>query len=240
MQFYPHRTVEEQAERLPEQLRAAYENSQIDRITISDGASEIEVTGYAEYSYLEEKSYKTQPVRTMDGVIHDIDEYATFLTPRLVIKYSMMNINDYRALMTMLNGRKNGFTVTCYDVVSNSRVTNQMYVAPPSMPVIYQQYLIALGIKEYVIELIGTGAPPNFSTGEMMFVLNNVAKTIFRGATWKDWVNTQSEFSIIYDKYYEQQVVADTKNGVAVYYDNFFVHPNEYIIENGLYTYQDL
>ena len=165
MQFYPHRTVEEQAERLPEQLRESYRNSQIDRITISDGNEDLEVTGYAEYSYLEEKSYKTQPVRTLDGVIHDIEEYATFLTPRLVIKYNMMNIDDYRALMKMLK-RKNGFTVTCYDVVEDRIVTNEMYAAPPSMPIIYQQFLSALGIKEYVIELIGTNAPLKVKNGK--------------------------------------------------------------------------
>ena len=135
MQFYPHRTVEEQAERLPEQLREAYKNSQIDRITIFDGTEELEITGYAEYSYLEEKSYKTQPVRTQDGAIQDIEEYSTFFTPRLIIK--------------------------CYDVVEDAIARNQMYVATPSMPIIYQQFLIALGVQEYNIELIGTNVPIN-------------------------------------------------------------------------------
>ena len=102
MQFYKHRTVNEQANRLPIELREAYKNSQIDRITIFDGTTELEVTGYAEYSYLDEKSYKTQPVRSQDGSIQEIDEYATFLTPRLIIKYNMMGIDDYRSLMNML------------------------------------------------------------------------------------------------------------------------------------------
>ena len=160
MQFYPHRTVEEQAERLPEQLREAYKNSQIDRITIFDGTEELEITGYAEYSYLEEKSYKTQPVRTQDGAIQDIEEYSTFFTPRLIIKYNMMNIDDYRALMKMLK-RRNGFIIKCYDVVEDAIARNQMYVATPSMPIIYQQFLIALGVQEYNIELIGTNVPIN-------------------------------------------------------------------------------
>ena len=102
MQFYAKRTVTEQANRLPIELREAYLKSPIDRITIFDGEKEIELTGYAEYSYLDEKSYKTQPVRTQDGVIQEIEEYATFLTPRLVIKYNMMGIEDYRKLMKML------------------------------------------------------------------------------------------------------------------------------------------
>lgn len=193
MQFYPHRTVEEQAERLPEQLREAYKNSQLDRITIFDGTTELEVTGYAEYSYLNEKSYKTQPVRTQDGEIQEIEEYATFLTPRLIVKYNMMNIDDYRAIMKMFK-KQNGFIVKCYDVVEDKIVRNEMYVAPPSMPIIYQQYLIALGIQEYAIEMIGTNVPTNpdnlkdgtpiisFTVGSQSFETN-------RGRIWEEFVD---------------------------------------------------
>jgi hypothetical protein len=31
-----------------------------------------------------------------------------------------------------------------------------MYFAPPSMPVIYQQYLMAWGVQEFSLEMIGT------------------------------------------------------------------------------------
>ena len=132
-----------------------YRNSQIDRITIFDGTETLEVTGYAEYSFLEEKSYKTQPIRIQNGAIEEIEEYATFLTPRLIIKYNMMGIDDYRSLMKMLK-RRNSFIVNCYDVVEDKIVKNEMYFATPSMPIIYQQYLTAMGIREYTIELIGT------------------------------------------------------------------------------------
>lgn len=238
MQFYPHRTVEEQANRLPEQLRSAYLNSQIDRITISDGASEIEVTGYAEYSYLEEKSYKTQPVRTMDGVIHDIDEYATFLTPRLIIKYNMMNIDDYRALMLMLQ-RKNAFTVECYDVVRDMRVVNEMYFAPSSMPIIYQQYLMSLGIREYTIELIGTNRMP--STNHIEFYIDGELYTVSKGTTWRQWVNNGGvDFDTEYSAAYENWVVVSTFDRENAIYCGYFVHPDERIEENGSYILERL
>jgi hypothetical protein len=207
MQFYPHRTVEEQASRLPFELRQAYQNSQLDRITIFDGTDELEITGYAEYSYLDEKSYKTQPVRTEDGAIQEIEEYATFLTPRLVIKYNMMNIEDYRAIMKMFK-KQNGFIVKCYDVVEDKIVRNEMYVAPPSMPIIYQQYLIALGIQEYAIEMIGTNVPTNpdnikdgtpiisFTVGSQSFETN-------RGRIWEDFVDTSNaDWVYIYEDGY--------------------------------------
>lgn len=184
MNFYPHRTVEEQAARLPYELREAYKNSQIDRIRMFDGNKTIELTGYAEYSYLDEKSYKAQPVRSQDGAIEEIEEYATFLTPRLIVKYNMMGIDDYRSFMKMIKGR-NGFAVQCYDPVEDKIVTNEMYVATPSMPIIYQQYLAALGIKEYNIEMIGTNSQSKITFG-VRFNDGIDRYDVGLGDTWRD------------------------------------------------------
>lgn len=215
MQFYPHRTVEEQANRLPEELREAYKNRQLDRITIFDGIQELEVTGYAEYSYLDEKSYKTQPVRTQDGAIQEIEEYSTFLTSRLIIKYNMMNIADYRALMKMFK-RRNGFIVKCYDVVEDKIVRNEMYVATPSMPVIYQQYLMALGIQEYAIELIGTNVLINPSK-----IGEGTARIKFEVDTWLLEANIGQNWSEFADR---------NPNTVQIKGNNAFFVPNDAII----------
>lgn len=150
-QFYHNRSVQEQQARLPEQYRAIYGNTVLDQIEIDGNV----ISGYFEYSFLSEKSYFTQPTRSSEGSIENINTYATFLTPRLIIKYDMMNIADYRKLMMILNS-KNEFTVTCYDPVLDQRVTHKMYAAPTQMPIIYQQYLIAMGIQEFSLELIGT------------------------------------------------------------------------------------
>lgn len=155
--FYAKRSVEEQRNRLPLSYQDNYVRTQLDRIEI-DGE---EIQGYFEYSFMEEKSYKTQPVRSDDGSIQDLENYQTFLTPRLIIKYNMMEIEDYRKLMKKLKS-KNSFVVTCYDIVEDKRVTHEMYFAPPQMPIIYQQYLMALGIQEYTIELIGTNYKQHF------------------------------------------------------------------------------
>jgi hypothetical protein len=74
----------------------------------------------------------------------------------------MMHIDDYRKLMKLLKS-KNEFQVECYDIVEDKRVTHNMYFAPPQMPIIYQQYLMALGIQEYSIELIGTNSEPKIT-----------------------------------------------------------------------------
>lgn len=151
IKFYPERTIEEQAERLPQDYRNNYRNTVLDQVEIDGNI----IRGYMEYSFLSERSYHEQPTRSLTGAIENINSYTTFLTPRLIIKYNMMNIKDYRTLMTLLQS-KNEFTVTCYDPVLDKRVTHKMYAAPTSMPIIYQQYLMALGIQEFSVELIGT------------------------------------------------------------------------------------
>lgn len=245
MQFYSKRTVEEQASRLPYELREAYRNSKIDRITIFDGKEELEITGYAEYSYLDEKSYKTQPVRTQDGVVNEIEEYATFLTPRLIVKYNMMGIDDYRAFMKMIKGR-NGFIVKCYDVVEDKIVRNQMYVAPPSMPIIYQQFLIALGIQEYAIELIGTNALINSSedgdiaTEEITFyddIYDGTQYYANLGQTWRDWIASKKNSAsgkIVTNAYGKETVVLYSR--YVVHFGDRAVHPDDYIFIERTYS----
>lgn len=236
MQFYPHRTVEEQASRLPRELREAYRNSQIDRIKIFDGTEELEVTGYAEYSYLEEKSYKTQPVRSQDGTISEIEEYETFLTPRLIIKYNMMGIEDYRSLMKLLK-RKNSFFVTCYDVVEDKIVTNEMYVATPSMPIIYQQYLMALGIKEYTIELIGTNNTPKIKF--RIDIADNIEFTANYPITWKEFAEQNQNYFFISQYEYVDRVFF-AYNGttkILSYTDSYYlVTTNDYITRELYYA----
>lgn len=151
IKFYPERTIEEQKARLPRQFQANYQATILDRVQIDGNV----IRGYFEYSFLNEKSYFEQPTRSLNGSIENINTYATFLTPRLIIKYNMMNIDDYRTLMLLLQS-KNEFTVTCYDPVLDKRVTHKMYAAPTAMPIIYQQCLMAMGIQEFALELIGT------------------------------------------------------------------------------------
>ena len=208
MQFYPHRTVDEQAERLPEQLREAYKTSQIDRIEI-DGC---EIHGYFDYSFMEEKSYMQQPVRSQDGTIVDLDAYTTFLTPRLIIKYNMMGIDDYRNLMLLLKA-KNAHVVTCYDVEADRRVTHEMYFAPPSMPIIYQRYLAALGIQEYSIELIGTN---RIISDSITFYINSIDSEkedeANEGEDWLSFVSrTDTGYKIIYSKTLKKFIVGKTE-----------------------------
>lgn len=229
MQFYPHRTVEEQAARLPYELREAYKNSQIDRIEI-DGC---EIHGYFEYSFMEEKSYVEQPVRSIDGSIENLDDYTTFLTPRLIVKYNMMNIEDYRTLMTFLKS-KNTFNVTCYDVVADRRVTHEMYFANPQMPVIYQRYLAALGVQDYTIELIGT----NRRTDEMKisFYIGSTEFSAYSNDTLLSYIlRGESDCKVLYSTKVKKFVITSDNGNKALYYGEDYVSPHDIIVDGRFY-----
>lgn len=229
MKFYPDRTVDEQANRLPYDPQI-YKNSQLDRIEI-DGC---EIHGYFEYSFMEEKSYRTQPTRSQDGTIEGLDDdYSTFLTPRLIVKYNMMNIEDYRTLMTFLKS-KNTFNVTCYDIVADRRVTHEMYFANPPMPVIYQQYLAVLGVQDYTIELIGT----NRKTEDMKikFYINGNENTAYSNDTWLSFVlRGESDYKIIYSTILKQFIVTNDNGIKALYVNGYYVSPHHMIFSNRNY-----
>lgn len=171
-----HYTVEEQKNRLPTYLQEYYETRTLDRIEI-DG---MVLQGYFEYSFINEKTYVKSPERAADGSIGNLDSYAWFLTPRLVVKYNYMHIEDYRKLMKLLLS-KNEFAVTCYDIVLDKRVTHNMYFSTPEMPAIHQRYLEVLGVKNYTVELIGTNT--NLKEVTVTYNLNKPELASWSGST---------------------------------------------------------
>jgi hypothetical protein len=232
MEFYAKRTVSEQAKRLPPEYQASYRNSQLDRIVI-DGC---ELHGYFEYSFMDEKTYKEQPVRSNDGTIVDLEDYSTFLTPRLIIKYNMMGIDDYRNLMTLLKA-KNAHIVTCYDEVADKRVTHEMYFAPPQMPIIYQRYLSVLGIQDQSIELIGT----NRKLGSIMvFWIGETNYKAFQGENWLSFtISSDSGYKVEYSSLIKRFVVSNDggRNAVISSLTEDYVSPYDTIeVDWGYYV----
>ena len=122
-------------------------------------------TDYGAFSFIREKSYFDEPTRSADGVISNLDNYATFTTPHLTINFSLLSIDSYRTLMNLIY-TKNEFRVTCYDIVQNKRVTERMYFATEEMPKIFaiarayqgEKWLELLGVQDYTVEMIGTNA----------------------------------------------------------------------------------
>ena len=117
----------------------------------------IELPSYSDYSYIDVKSYFTEPVRSALGVINNLNSYATFLTPKLKFSFKAMPIGAYRILMQLIKDY-NEFTVEAYDIVSDSYVIRKMYFSPKDYPNIFNYGYEVLRIREEEFELIGTNA----------------------------------------------------------------------------------
>lgn len=144
-------TIAQNANKLPKYLRQAYQNAPIDRFWVDD----IEYSGFYDFSYISEKSYMQEPTRNLVGAIPNLNQHVTFLTPRLLVTYKMMNIDEYRRFMSQIKS-KNEFVVRFYNLESGKIEQHNMYVTTPSMPKVYTRLLQAAGIIDYSIEFVGT------------------------------------------------------------------------------------
>lgn len=131
------------------------------KIQLSINGTEIPCP--SSYSYVDTKSYLKEPKRSAEGVIRNLDTYATFFTPRLTFSFKYMPIEAYRIIMKLIKSF-NEFIVTAYDPVEDVYVTHRMYFYPKEFPDIFSKNLETLAILNESFELVGTNADINTYT----------------------------------------------------------------------------
>lgn len=127
-----------------------------------------EFRNYGAYSFIWEKTFVKSPERSASGSIGNLNSYATFLTPHLIMDFSVLSIDDYRKIMLLHYGA-NEFTVECYDPIYNRKIKVKMYFATEEMAKLYtiaqnrllpdgqwEEWVDLVGVTEYKVELIGT------------------------------------------------------------------------------------
>ena len=153
------------------------------KITLTDGTTrheyeavdiaEVKIDGnrfrnYGAYSFIWEKTFVKSPERSGNGSIGNLDSYATFITPHLILDFSIMSIDDYRKIMLLHYGA-NEFTVECYDPIYNRKIKVKMYFGTEEMAKLFtiaqnrllpdgqwEEWVDLVGVTEYKVELIGT------------------------------------------------------------------------------------
>lgn len=156
-------------------------------------------SGYKAFTFIWEKTFVKEPTRSSNGTIGNLNSYATFITPHLKINFAMISIDDYRRLYRLIL-QKNEFTVTCYDVISDSKITKKMYFAPDQFPTLYtvarklasgEKFIELTGVKDYTVELIGTNNEldlvsitylPNYPEGQTPPSANEGENDVYIGA----------------------------------------------------------
>jgi uncharacterized repeat protein (TIGR02543 family) len=123
---------------------------------------------YGTYSFIWEKTFVKAPKRSASGALGNLNSYTTFLTPHLILDFSVMSIDDYRKIM-LLHYDANEYTVECYDPIYNRKIKVKMYFATEEMAKLYtiaqnrllpngqwEEWVDLVGVTEYKVELIGT------------------------------------------------------------------------------------
>lgn len=109
---------------------------------------------YSSFLCVNTKTYVNEPERTNDGSIPDINDYDTFVVPRLKIKFDYMSISDFRRMLSAIS--TNEFEVVYYDYETNKTVHHLMYIEPRDMAEIYNKGYELLGVIGYEFSFIGT------------------------------------------------------------------------------------
>lgn len=172
-------------------IKEEYRAVDIDKVII-DGDT---FTNYGAFQFTWEKSYVKSPTRSSNGAIDNLNSYATFVTPHLIINFSLMSIDDYRAIMRK-DLEKNEFVVECYDPIYNQWTVNKMYLGTAEMAKLHlinrkrfnglewEEFMEIVGVEGYTIDLIGTNNDLDFLS--VVYHLNPPADTGFADQTISD------------------------------------------------------
>lgn len=121
-----------------------------------------EFVGYSSFSCINTKTYVKEPERALDGSIPNIEDYETFVVPRVKIGFGFMTIDDFRRFLKAIT--PNEFNVTYYDYEIDQIVTHKMYIEPREMSEIYNKGFEILATLNIEISLIGTLNDTNYLT----------------------------------------------------------------------------
>ena len=141
---------------------------------VAEGIDTVKIGGdtfknYGAFQFAWEKSYQKSPERSAGGVIGNLNAHTTFRVPHLIINFSVLSIDDYRALIRK-DLEQNEFVVECYDPIYNKPYKGKMYFATPEMAKLrminrvrlngeqWEDYMFLYGVENYTVELIGTNA----------------------------------------------------------------------------------
>lgn len=125
-------------------------NNRLEPIVINGEVFE----GYSSFFCINTKTYVEEPSRTLDGSIPNINDYDTFIVPRVKISFKYMDIKDFRRFLKAIT--PNEFPVSYYDYEIDQIVSYKMYIEPREMSKIFNIGFEILAITEQEISLIGT------------------------------------------------------------------------------------
>lgn len=178
--------------------------------TISIAGQEFKGIGYRGLMTVNSKTYVTEPTRSNDGSIANIDDYATFIVPRCKVNFKYFSIEDYQRLCHILNSA-NQFQVTFFDKQFGERRTYMMYVEPEEMAKLYNVGSSVIGLLDYEISFIGT--LNDLEKFEVSYIVSNLTKkTIPQYSSTNTYSKGDVVYSIVEDSTHYYKYTNDTSS----------------------------
>lgn len=139
-------------------------------------------------------TYNTSPSRQTDGSMENINDYDSFILPKVELGFKFIDYETYQELRRLLLAKRT-FDVTYYDKDFNDFVKHEMYAEPDDLTNFFNLGEMIIGSEDFVVRFIAT--------------LNNrqICKIKFLGAK----VEQTDE-----GEYYITDLTVDTKWGTSI------------------------
>lgn len=139
-------------------------------------------------------TYNSSPSRQTDGSMENINDYDSFILPKVELGFKFIDYGTYQELRRFLLAKRT-FEVTYYDKDFNDFVTHEMYAEPDDLTNFFNLGEQIIGSEDFVVRFIAT--LNNRQIFEIKF-LNAVAKQ-----------NAE-------DEYYYENLTVSTKWGASI------------------------
>jgi hypothetical protein len=100
-------------------------------------------------------TYNTSPSRQTDGSMENINDYDSFILPKVELGFKFIDYETYQNLRRLLLAKRT-FVVTYYDKDFNEFVTHEMYAEPDDLTNFFNLGEMIIGSEDFVVRFIAT------------------------------------------------------------------------------------
>lgn len=119
------------------------------------GGEKFTGIGYQGLQSVNTVTYVESPTRSNDGSIDNINDYETFVVPRVTLTFKLLPLETYQRLCHVVSV-SNEFPVTYWDKQIGKWVTHKMYCEPEQMKKLFNVGYKVVGVLDFQISFIGT------------------------------------------------------------------------------------
>lgn len=164
-------------------------------------------------------TYSASPSRQIDGSMQNINDYDSFILPKVEIGFKLISYETFQKLRKFLLAKRT-FNVKYYDKDFNRLVTHEMYAEPDDLTAFFNLCDQIIGSQDFVVRFVATlnkrqtyeakflsyfdltdyttsiewGRQIKVPQCSFTTIVNNELKTIIKNGYWKAKSNDTNNF----------------------------------------------